>query len=44
MAPELLGSHMIRSREGLLQTDVYSIALILWEILSRYEKYKTGLF
>lgn len=44
MAPELLGGHMLRSREGLLQTDVYSIALVLWEIYSRYENNKAGGF
>ncbi|CAF0723573.1 unnamed protein product [Didymodactylos carnosus] len=39
MAPELLVGVISHTRESLLKVDVYAIALVFWEILSRCEEY-----
>jgi len=35
MSPEVLQGAISYHAEALLQSDVYSLALVLWEILSR---------
>ena len=42
MAPEILCGQVSYTREAVLQADVYSMALVMWEVLSRADVSKSG--